>query len=65
MTQSTTQIENCMIGWDELRQHYLPVSRTTAFKMIREGRFPEPIRLSPRRIAWRKSDVLEWLKDAK
>jgi hypothetical protein len=25
------------------------------------GRFPRPIRLSPRRIAWRKSEILQWI----
>lgn len=35
----------------------LPFSKTTLWKMVREGKFPKPVKLSPRVTAWRESDV--------
>ena len=28
---------------------------------VNEGKFPKPLRLSPRAVAWRQSDVMEWI----
>lgn len=37
------------------------VSRSTLWRWIKQGIFPTPIKLGPRRIAWRRSDVNAWL----
>ncbi len=37
-------------------------SRDHVRRMVREGRFPRPIALSPHRIAWKESDIDDWLK---
>lgn len=37
----------------------LGVSKTTIYKEIREGRFPQHVRISPRVSAWRISDLKE------
>lgn len=42
------------------RPHVLPISRSTLWRWVREGRFPRPTRLSPGVSAWRVSDVLNW-----
>lgn len=34
-----------------------PVSRATWYEGIRAGRFPRPVRLGPRSVAWRASDI--------
>lgn len=39
----------------------VPVGKTTLYKMIDDGKFPRPIRLSERAVAWRKSDILQWI----
>lgn len=39
----------------------LPFGRTTLHQWSRDGRFPASLRLSPTMVAWRNSDVLEWL----
>lgn len=36
----------------------IPVSRTSWWQGIREGRFPRPVKLGPRTTAWRLSDIL-------
>lgn len=39
----------------------LPFGRTTLHEWSRDGRFPASIRLSPTIVAWKNSEVLEWL----
>lgn len=38
------------------------IGRTTRYRMIEEGDFPRPIRLSPGRVAWRRTDINKWLE---
>lgn len=38
--------------------HHFPVSRATWYAGIKDGRFPAPIKLGPRAVAWRSADVL-------
>jgi len=35
-----------------------PVSRSLWYQGVRTGRYPEPVRLSARRVAWRREEVL-------
>lgn len=39
----------------------IPFSRSTFRRMVREGRFPAPVKLGDRVNAWRASDVAAWL----
>lgn len=34
-----------------------PVSKSTWWAGIREGRFPQPVKLGPRAVAWRVADI--------
>ncbi len=34
-----------------------PVSRSTWWAGVKEGRFPKPVRLTERTSAWRRSDI--------
>ncbi len=36
----------------------VPVSRATLYAWIEQGRFPKPIKIGPRAVAWRSADVL-------
>jgi prophage regulatory protein len=38
------------------------LSRSTLYSWMKEGRFPQPVRLGERIVAWRESDVIEWLE---
>jgi len=40
----------------------LAVSKRTISRLIKEGDFPEPYRISAAVLRWKKSVVLEWLK---
>lgn len=42
---------------DNLSKGLLPISRSTWYRGIRVGRYPRPIRLSPRRVGWRRCDI--------
>lgn len=41
----------------------IPVSRSTWLAGVKSGRFPKPVRISPRRVAWRKSDIDRLIAD--
>lgn len=34
-----------------------PVSRPTLYRQMKAGKFPEPVRISPHRVAWRLEEV--------
>ncbi len=38
------------------------LKKTALYKMMEVGGFPRQIRLGPRRVGWRKSDVREWVE---
>ncbi|KVG35663.1 hypothetical protein WL29_05815 [Burkholderia ubonensis] len=40
----------------------IPVADTTLYRMIDEGRFPQPLRVSTRLRLWRVEDIREWLR---
>ncbi len=37
----------------------IPVSKSTWWAGVRDGRFPKPVKLGPRTTCWRERDVLE------
>ena len=38
------------------------LSRSTLLRLVRDGRFPKPVRLSPNAVGWRLSDLAQWLE---
>lgn len=39
------------------------ISRSTLYTMISEGRFPKQVQISTRAVRWRRSDVIEWMRN--
>lgn len=39
----------------------LPVGKTKFYSMVKNGEFPQPIKLSANTTVWRNADVLAWL----
>jgi predicted DNA-binding transcriptional regulator AlpA len=37
----------------------IPMGRTSWYKGIKEGRYPAPVKLSERSVAWRSTDIVE------
>jgi len=46
--------------WDVLRM--LPFSGSTLWRLVRDDRFPRPLKLSSRINAWRTDEVEAWLE---
>ncbi|MGD9671560.1 MAG: helix-turn-helix transcriptional regulator [Hyphomicrobiaceae bacterium] len=36
-------------------------SRSTIYAWLKQGLFPPPIRIGPRRVAWRTSEIQAWI----
>jgi len=39
----------------------VPYSRSTIYQLVTQGRFPKPINLGARAVAWLESDIDEWI----
>ena len=37
------------------------LSRSAIYRGMREGNFPEPLRIGPRAVRWRESELEAWL----
>ncbi len=35
----------------------VPVSRSAWYQGVKDGRFPAPVKLGPRTVAWREADI--------
>lgn len=42
-----------------------PIGATTLWRWVNSGRFPKPIKLSPRVTVWRAEDVRTWMEAQK
>ena len=38
------------------------LKRSTIYKMMARDEFPAPIQLGRKRIGWRESDIVEWIR---
>lgn len=52
-----------LIPQPELLDSYVPLDRSTVYRRVRAGTFPEPVRLGERRLAWKESDVQRWIDE--
>ncbi len=50
------------IRFKELRK-LIPLGRTTIWKMMREGRFPQSRRIGKVATAWLEHEVEDWIKE--
>lgn len=41
----------------------IPINRTTLWRMVNNGRFPKPTRLSSNMVVWKNADVLAWIDE--
>jgi len=48
--------------WNQL-QHFIPVSRETWRKLVKEGRAPQPQRWTERCTVYSNEEVHRWMKD--
>lgn len=48
------------LGWRQVRPLFGGISRTTAWRGVRDGWLPAPVQVSPGRRAWKASEVAAW-----
>lgn len=41
--------------------HTTGLGRNTVYRRIREGTFPKQVRIGPNSVAWRQSDIAQWM----
>ena len=39
------------------------IARTTVYRLMRAGQFPEPLRIGPRAVRWPASEIEAWLAE--
>jgi prophage regulatory protein len=39
------------------------LSKSTRWRMEKEGDFPKKVQLSPRAVGWRAEEIIQWCKD--
>jgi len=39
------------------------LSRSTIYLWIQQGRFPKPVKLGQRAVAWKESDIVGWIEE--
>ncbi len=44
-------------------QQLIGCKKSSIYKMLEEGKFPKPIRYSPRLVVWQETVVLQWVQD--
>ena len=37
------------------------LGRSTIYRLMRDGSFPEPLKIGPRAVRWRESEIEAWL----
>ena len=37
------------------------IARTTIYRLMRAGQFPEPIKIGPRAVRWPQSEIEAWI----
>ncbi len=50
-----------LISFEDLQRVIGSPARCTVYRWIKEGIFPAPLNIGPRRVAWRRSDIEGWL----
>ncbi len=51
-----------LIRWKQLKQ-IVPFSRITIWRWVRENRFPKPVRVGQRGIAWICAEIEQWISE--
>lgn len=60
--QAGNSVTDRIVGEPECRD-ITDLSRTSRWRLMQAGKFPQKIQLSPNRTGWKLSSVLAWLAD--
>ena len=56
----TTENIDRFLRLDEVL-HVTGIGRNTVYRRIREGTFPKQVKIGPKSVAWRQSDINQWM----
>lgn len=63
-TQLPTKIRNALKLVNCLQvEEITGLSKSTIYRLMNEGKFPRPVKLSKNRVAWRSYDIENWLSN--
>jgi prophage regulatory protein len=52
-----------LLTWKQLKEIFgIPFCREHARRLEKKGRFPKRLRLSPQKIAYLETEIVDWLK---
>ncbi len=60
MTHQTPQAPQRLLRQPSVLDR-VPFSKSELYRRVKSGRFPAPIKLGARAVAWRESDVDAWM----
>lgn len=64
MTELKPLPESGFLQIHEFAQIYIPYSKSSIYRLIKEGKFPQPAkRYSARRVAWAVQDLRQWMQE--
>lgn len=55
------QANRRLIDWSAVQARAGNISKATEWRMRRRGQFPEPVRVSPGRVAWFEDEIDAWI----
>ena len=58
---SNAVVSRELIDWDKVQARVGGMSKPTVWRMRRRGEFPEPVRISPGRVAWFSDEIDAWI----
>lgn len=59
--QTAVGVGDRLLPWRDVRARVGDLSRATVWNLRRLGQFPQPVRVSRGRVAWRESDIDAWV----
>mgnify|MGYP003674335233 CR=1 FL=1 len=62
MTSTDLQHQESFLRWPEVAK-IVPISRSHAHALAAQGKFPKPIKISPRASGWLESEINAWLRE--
>jgi len=52
----------CLLTRNDLKRLGISLSNTQLIRLERDGRFPRRVYLTPARVVWLESEILEWIE---
>jgi prophage regulatory protein len=52
-----------LLSRDDLRDLGIPYTKSYLRKLVQRGKFPRPVRLSERCVAWPETEIADWIAE--